>query len=100
MIAQRQLLSVVIEDVKCLRRLGQKREVDEGRSRGENGAAPFDADVEKDVGRTGEDEIGRQTEQPENNALDSAHPTRVGSNGDHITQCSSGTGPRIFARDN
>ena len=33
-------------------------------------------------------------------ALDSAHAARIRSSGDHITQCSSGTGPRIFARDN
>ena len=64
-VAQRQLLSLVIEDVKRLGRLGQKREVDEGRRGGENGPAPFDADVEKDVGRGRQDEIGGKAKEPE-----------------------------------
>ena len=44
-----------------------------GGVRRENGAAAFDADVEKDVGRAREDEIGRQPEEPEDDALDPAN---------------------------
>ena len=64
-VAQRHLLPVVIENVKRLGRLSQKRKIDEGRSGNENGATPFDADVEKDVSRAGEDEVRGQAKEPE-----------------------------------
>ena len=69
-VAQRLLFSFVVEDVERLGRLGQKGKVDEGRRGRENGPAPFDADIEKDVGRAGEDEIGGEPEEPEDGALE------------------------------
>ena len=72
------LFPFVVEDVERLGRLGQKRKIDEGRSGCENGPAPFDADIEKDVGRAGEDQIGREPEEPEDDALSEADAASVG----------------------
>src|SRR5438094_5229084 len=41
----------VIEDEKGLRPLGEERDIDEWRARGEKSTAAFDSDIEEDVGR-------------------------------------------------
>ena len=63
--------------------LGQKRDVNKRRFRLEDGAAPFDADVEKDVTRACDHEIRRETERPTCPTLEEATAAGVGSEGFH-----------------
>ena len=72
-IAQRQFFPFVIENIKRLRRLGQERDINEGRARRKNGATAFDSDVEKDVGGTRKDEVGRQAQYPKDDTLNPAN---------------------------
>ena len=73
-IAQRHLFSFKLEDVKRLRRFGQKRQVNERRLARENGASAFDADVEKDDGGGDEHEIGGDSKKPKRGPLQHASP--------------------------
>jgi hypothetical protein len=45
--------------------LGQERDIDERRSGHKNGSRTLHSDIEKDVARAGNDEIGREPKDPE-----------------------------------
>ena len=89
----------VLEDVKRLRRFGQESDVNERRSARENGATAFDPDVEKDISGARENEVGRQAEQPEKDALRPASaPLRLEGSCDHFSRCSCDNARQTFAR--
>jgi hypothetical protein len=69
-IAQLHLFPLVIEHVKRLRWFGQELQIDEWRRAREHRSAAFNADIEKDVGRAEENEIGGEPESPKKRTLE------------------------------
>src|SRR5439155_27075157 len=54
---------------KGLRPLREEGHVDEWRVRGDEGAAPLNSDIEKDVGRRRQNGVGGETKEPERSCL-------------------------------
>src|SRR5438270_6230183 len=62
----------VIENEKGLRPLGEEGDVDEWSVRREKRAAPFDSDIEEDIGRRRQNSVGGEAKQPERSCLGDA----------------------------
>jgi hypothetical protein len=64
-IAQLHFFAAVIKDIKRLRRLGEKRQINEGGVACENSATTFKADIEKNVSRCRQHSVSSEPESPE-----------------------------------
>ena len=68
-IAQFHFLSLIIKDIERLRRLGQKLYIDERNGFLKYRPAAFDSDIEKNIRRAKQHEVGTEAEKPENSSF-------------------------------
>jgi hypothetical protein len=99
-IAQLHFLSVIIEHVKGLWRLGEKLQINERRLIGEYGAASFDSNIEKNVGSACQHKVGREAKDPKHQPLKEMTSTAMGRRGDHFNRCSCDSASRASERHN
>ena len=99
-VAQLHFLPIVIEDVKRLRRLREKVDIDERRVTGEHRATPFDPDIQKNIGRARQHEIRCETKSPKHQPFQDTVPASMGGDGDHFNQCSCDSEPPASERHN
>src|SRR5438046_2166986 len=87
-VAQRVFLPLVIEHKKRLRPLSEEGDVNKRRVPSEKRLAASDSNIEKDISRSGENGIGRESKDPKGtclgDALTSAN-THISPNGHAVT---------------
>src|SRR4029453_3951254 len=64
---------------------GEKRQVNKRRASGEYGTAPFDPDIEKNVGCARQHEIGSEAKGPKHKPVKETAAEAMGRRGDHLT---------------